>query len=324
MIESAKRFVATTDEVWRLQRGTDAECVFFQEMAEHGHFGGREGSSRQGIYVCSPSGKFLGSILSHRPDRVVKMMDEAWARWEALPSEDRKLPAKSQILPKHRWEDSYPDEGLVLSMFTRDLPSQCDPSEESRVKWNRDFVWFSAEEARQWLPENPQAGDEWILPAGLTSRLARFHLVDVVRGQTTPMRRDQVANSTIEIRVVSRDADRAQLKIFGRTKSEASGVSFKDRPVDRRGRYLGGNTEHGVHTQLLGSAAFDLAANKFVQFEVVALGTRWGQTRFNGRHRDPEIASPVGYVLQMVSDKTPKVAPGFVAFYEAPWLKRPE
>ena len=324
MIQATRRFVATTDEVWRLQRGTDPECVFFQEMAEHGHFGGKEGRSRQGIYVCSPSGKFLGSILSQRPDRVVEMLDDAWARWEALPEVDRKLSAKSLILPKHRWEDSYPQNGLVLSMFTRDLPAQCDPSEESRVKWNRDFVWFSAKEARQWLPEDPRAGDDWKLPVRLTSRLARFHLVDVVRGQTAPMRRNQVADSTIEIRVVARDEDRVQLKITGRTKSDAPGPSLKKLPGDRRGRYRGIDTAHGVHTQLLGSATFDLAANKFTQFEVVALGARWGKTRFNGRHRDAEIASPVGFVLQLASDKAPKVAPGFIAFYDAPWVKRPE
>jgi len=51
----AKRFVPVTDEVWRLQRGTDPECRFFQSFADRGHYRGG-GGTRQGIYVVTPGG----------------------------------------------------------------------------------------------------------------------------------------------------------------------------------------------------------------------------------------------------------------------------
>jgi hypothetical protein len=35
-------------------------------MAEHGHYGGRPGQTRQGIYVCSLSGTFLASVVRDR------------------------------------------------------------------------------------------------------------------------------------------------------------------------------------------------------------------------------------------------------------------
>ena len=322
MIESARRFVATTDEVWRLQRGEDAECRFFQAMANQGHFGGKEGSTRQGIYVCAPSGKFLGSILSHRPSRVIAMLDKAWKKWESLPPEERSLSELSQIRPSHRWEDSYPEDGLVLSMFTRDLPLDCDPTSECRKKWNRDFVWYSKGEARQWLPPEPAAGKEWELPPRLTDRLARYHLVDVVRGQTSPMSASQVAGSKIIVRVQGLSGDLVHLEITGNTTSESKGRKLSEES-ERSQRRRGRDTEHGVTANLLGTATFDLSAEKFVAFEFVALGARWGQTRFNGRYWDSENSSPVGYVFQLAGPSTPQVAPGFVAFYEADWLTRP-
>jgi hypothetical protein len=93
-------------------------------MAEHGHYGGRPGTTRQGIYVCAPSGKFLASVNSNDADRVLAMMREGLAAWEMLPADQRQLSAESAVKPRHRWEDSYPTEGLVVNVISRDLPEQ--------------------------------------------------------------------------------------------------------------------------------------------------------------------------------------------------------
>ena len=111
-------------------------------MADHGHYGGRPGS-RQGIYVCSPNGKFLASINSNSADRVLEMMKRGLAAWNNLPDAERHLTADSTIKPRHRWEDSFPADGLVLNMITRDLPETCDPIQPCDVQWNQDAVWFS-------------------------------------------------------------------------------------------------------------------------------------------------------------------------------------
>ncbi len=310
-----------TDEVWRLQREKDPECVFFQKMAEQGHFGGNTGRTRQGIYVCAPSGAFLGSTNSLNPKRVMRMLTSALEKWEALPANERKLDTDSKIKPAHRWEDSYPEKGLVLSMFVRDLPEKCDPEAPSQTKWNRDFVWFSAKEARQWLPEKLEVDATHQLPTALSNRLSRFHLVDVARGQAEPMRTEQVTKTAIETRVVSINDEQISLQITGRSVGDAEideasvlngGFRRWNRPVD-----------HGVRTELLGNAIFDLSQNRFVEFEFVALGARWGRTRFNGRSRDRENTSPLGYVFRMASENDPRIAPGFIAYYQASWIQQP-
>ena len=50
----------------------------------------------------------------------------------------------------------------------------------------------------------------------------------------------------------------------------------------------------------------------------MAVGNRWGYTRFNGRRRDPNEGR-IGFVFRLAE---PRIAPAFVYQYEAGWVKR--
>src|SRR5262249_26414671 len=279
-------------------------------MAEHGHSGGRPGQTRQGIYVCSAGGKFLASINSNNPDRVLAMLERGLKAWTQLPAEEKRLSPLSEIKPRHRWEDSFPKDGLVLSMITRDLPADCDPSKAGAAKWNQDRVWFSKGEARQWLPRNPQQGDTHLVPQELVSRLARLHLVDTVNGQTSPFAPGQVTGSQITTEVLERAAARVKIKITGVTKGASPGRSPRE-------------SAHGVETRILGRGVYDLEKEAFVEFQMVALGTRWGYTALNARRRDSP-SGPLGFVFELAPADAPAVAPAFIRNYDVPWVRPPE
>ena len=286
----------------------DPECIFFQEMAEQGHYGGNPGSTRQGIYVCAPSGEFLASVNSNDADRVLRMMREGLAAWKQLPDQKRKLASDKQVKPKHRWEDSYPKDGLVVNVISRDLPQDCDPNLPCEVKWNQDYVWYSKNEARQWLGAEPKQGDVHRLPKALVDRLVRLHFVDNVKGQTSRFAASAVAGSWIETQVVARQGALVKLKIVGETQGMAPPNWWQD--------------SNGVVTRLLGNATFDLDGQRFTDFEFVALGRRWGSTRLNGRRRDPE-SGPLGYVFRLADVDSPRIAPAWISHYDADWVIRP-
>ena len=105
IIDIAKEFIPTTDEVWRLQRVQDKDAFVFQEMANKGHYR-RVGGTRQGIYVCSPSGVLLNSINSLNADDVLEMIKSGLDKWNALPLSARQI--SSNFIPRamHRWENS--------------------------------------------------------------------------------------------------------------------------------------------------------------------------------------------------------------------------
>ena len=46
--------------------------------------------------------------------------------------------------------------------------------------------------------------------------------------------------------------------------------------------------DHGIKTQVLGSATFDKTVNQFIEFELVILGKWFGKTQNNGRKLGPD------------------------------------
>ncbi len=308
----------TADEVWRLQKGSDADCKFFQAFADGGHYRGK-GGTRQGIYVCTPSGKLLASANTLDANRVLELLRGALKKWDALPPHERHLPEGIDLTPRHRWEDSFPSKGLVLVSTNRDLPLDGKPDAPRGGRWNRDHVWFSSEEAKAWLPPNPRPGASHRLPDRLARRLARFHLVDNVRGQTQPFASEEVCEGRIVVEVADVKGTTLRLKISGSTHVVADGpwllgdVHWKPRK----------HHAHGVRTRLLGRATYDLQRGAFTEFELVAVGRRWGVTQNNGRGKDVGPA-PIGFVFSIAPrSDAHRVAPTFVDMYGVDWVIHP-
>src|SRR5262249_55572241 len=68
---------------------------------------------------------------------------------------------------------------------------------------------------------------------------------------------------------------------------------------------------HGLEMRLVGKANFDLAKERFLTFELVALGSRWGSTQLNGRRGDLD-AAPIGLLFTLAGDgPCERVAPAF-------------
>src|SRR5690606_1228809 len=127
--------------------------------------------TRQGTYAFAPSGAFLGSMNSNRPENMVKMLTEALAKWEALPEEDRypeKLPTQ------WTWAELYPEDGLVLRTYSRDLPRDALelPGDWRAEAWNQDFAWFRKAELAGFLPQKLEAGAAREVPEKLVQRIA--------------------------------------------------------------------------------------------------------------------------------------------------------
>jgi hypothetical protein len=322
-----QQFVPAADEVWRLQHAEGPECDLFRAIAEQGHYAGRTvpTDTRQGIYATTPRGTLLGSINTRSARRVAAMMESALARWEQIPEEERYLEhalgADSGPIGR-RWERLYPRDGLVLRVNSRDLPrpeDQAEPAAERRGRrgrgwrrraWNQDYAWFSASEMMTFVPRRRAVGQSTRLPARLSRRIARLHLIDNVRGQTDPFDAGHVEQANMTSRIVGMSDNRIVLAIEGRTRAVKAGREA------REGEDVSRSPEHhdrGVETSLLGTAELDTGTGRFVRFDLVALGTRWGGTLYNARERDLE-PNGIGFALSLAPDEEP-VAPAFVWEY---------
>lgn len=293
---------------------SDADCVFFQKMADQGsHYGKRaKGKSRQGTYVFTASGKLLASINDLSADNVLRMLERGLAEWKRLPDAEKLATADQSLDAVHRWEKEYPRDGLVLNGVSRDLHDAsnvegADATAERLPTWNRDTAWFSKVEAASLIPTDATVGSEFDFPEVFVSRLVKLHFVDLVKGQSSPYSKNEIAGSRLSGKVVRADGDRLFIDVRGVTAAQTKKKSRWSR---------------GLKTRVVGDAVFDRKQKVFSKFEMVALGERWGRTRFNDRRRQMEPTS-IGFVFQMAPRDAEASVPGIIWAYDAPWLKGP-
>jgi len=272
----------------------------------------------QGIYVFAAGGRCLGRLNSNNPEAVAGVLERALEKWEQVAEIERRLPDDSPVGSGHRWENGYPDGGLVLERIARDLPDSLEPRDAPLRPFNRDQVWFSAAEARRWLPDAIRVGEQHAVPERLGHRLARFHLVDNVRGQTIPYSEPEV-EASLRAEVTAVEDGAAHIRISGVVRATALGP------------WLGGDNywkprrewPHAITTALHGQARYDLERGEFSSFDLVALGARRGRTVMNGRSRDNDGEDhPIGFVFS-IAPAGLRVAPTFINVYNADWVQHP-
>lgn len=316
IVELANQFVPAADEVWRLQHGQDAEAKLFQGIMELGHYGGRfqPTDTRQGTYVLTAGGEFLGSINSNDPRAMERMLRSALERHQAVDASKKRIADRKTVteITAARGEGLYPEDGLALRVVSRDLPREGGASDWRANAWNIDYTWFTRAEAGRFVPELRRVGQKVAVPKDLVSRLARAAFVDNVRGQTSAFsERDvQVAELTSEISEIR--GDRVVLRLRGNTVTSTSGTwsirgyADMDNPSQQN---------RGMDLNLLGLAHFNVKTGRFERVELIAAGQRWGATQYNGRHDDLG-PHPIAFMLTVAGDSAAeRVAPAHLGVY---------
>jgi hypothetical protein len=311
-----KGFVVSADEVHRLQTGKDPECQLAQKVFEQGHYAGRvqPTNTRQGTYATAPSGVMLASVNTNDPKRMADMLRAALAKWNSMSESERMLAGNpaDQKAAVQRAENRYPKDGLALRVFSRDLPREKKAEDWRANSWNQDYAWFTKEEVRALLPARAEAGQKATVPDALIRRLARLNFVDNVRGQTSPYASEHVSVARLESEIVSVRSGVAAVRFTGETKAERQGTwavaGFRDMGSPSAQRL-------GMSLRLYGTGTYQISEGKFTGLEIIALGTRFGATQYNGRHDDLDPA-PIGFLVTRAGDTAAeRVAPSFFWSY---------
>ncbi len=217
----------------------------------------------------------------------------------------------------------YPSDGLVLKQTLRDLPrTEGHPSPQNRPEAiNFDYAWFRAHEAREFLPERLEVGARRDLPRTIVRRLARFHLLDSVRGETPPWREAYVKEAQLSTAVVAIEGANVHLQLDG-TVLNAQGGTWAIRAFQEQREGM----TRGYHCRLRGELTFDTVEGAFTRFDLLAIGDRWGGTEHNGRFDDLPPA-PMGIAFQIAgstpADRTPPHA-NLWEYFDVPPAQRPK
>lgn len=290
-------FVPVTADINKAIHRRDAEGEFFRKIAEQGHYAGRTKptKTRQGLYVPLANGQLLASVNSRSADEVLEMMKHAITKFEKLqrvaqPEIDDRLEADKNFATP------FPDEGMILRVTCRDLPRADDPDHET-WRHNFDNVWLTSNEKKSFAPADPKSatvGQSYEIPSPVIARIARFHLIDHVKGEGPGWKADSVKISDAKANVIGVSGASVQIQLKGR-------VKCVEPPSGDVNAYTGEIIEHetGVDLRLAGRLTWDVDRATFTRFDVLAYGDRWGSATYNFRHRDLE-RNPMGFTLQLL------------------------
>lgn len=278
----SKDFVLVVENATRLDReSTYPGYGFFKKALPNNTDG-----YAQGIYVITPSGKVIGrdKWKSYGDVGVPELMRDSMNEWKMLSKEERTAPVKAGGGTKPETK-LYPEDGLVLHFYTRDLVR--DHSPESK-DWNQDFVWFQKDEAKQFVPVPLKVGQKNDVPSFLIERFARFVLLDSVHGEPWQLGhgKEDIKVARLNSSITSIKNGIIKIELEGETRAETEGVWAVDHeePSFKKRGYV---------TRLLGNAAYDTRKRRFVSFEMVGCGTCWGASFFRKNPNE----KPIGCVM---------------------------
>src|SRR3954447_6579596 len=104
---ASEDYVPVSADDWYQRRREDAEGEFFRKVANQGPRKGIGGSTRQGIYCLTASGKLLAFKNSQSAAVMLETLQIGLRRWNALSTSERapgavKVPEPGKVDPTYK------------------------------------------------------------------------------------------------------------------------------------------------------------------------------------------------------------------------------
>lgn len=170
-------------------------------------------------------------------------------------------------------------------MAVRQFPAILDPG----------HGWACA--ARAFLPPRCFPGARSQVPDRLVKRLVANHFVDYVMCIGYNFDHKMIEYAWMNSHVVSVQGNLVRARLTGASKTSQDG------PRGQAGKdnQDQANQWRGVEVKILGYVTYDLAAQKFIQFDMVAMGHRWGGVSAS-RWEDFD-RNPIGFEFRLATNR---------------------
>lgn len=302
---ASKTFIPVAGDDWYQRRRQDDEGEFFRRVADQGPRKGVGGSTRQGIYCLTASGKLLAYKNSRDAEVMLETLRVGLKRWNALPAAERaagaiKVPEPGKVDPAYARKP--PDGGLVLKAYTRILDRDdkgkyvrgtCPTQGGDQAA--RDHVWLTKSERQSLIPADPRKGQRFDMPAGIARRLVRFHLADNTRGEPNYWGPGEVRKAELVWTV--RDVTEGILDL------ELTGKALLATDADPT------KARRGYDVALSGQLRYDRAKQAIVRLDILAIGEHWGEGTYTRGARKGRTPLGVSFELSPAVEPADRIPP---------------
>lgn len=256
------------------------ERTWFLDTAEKVHPGVTKGVTGQGFYVVGADGQaYKFSMHGRQRDEFMKLLDEGLAAYRKSPPAAKHEPLTSP----RSWSRERPAGTTVVRSISRILPLPENAPEKNR-SIGRDHFWIFPADIAAIQSAEPQ---EFPMPKEMAMRLARFHLLDNVRGEPNRWRYNNIRTLEITMKRVQ-PGQYTFSGLFKMTNMEGQGGSEKGIAGMIEG-YLKLNGQSGIMKK------------PGVVFTAFAQGHAWGDhANTNGA---PTGKYPIKMAFQTVDDE---------------------
>lgn len=312
-----ENFVAAAVPTW-VCRAQSPEGEFLRAVGVD-----KQWVTSSGYMTCLTAG---GKMLGYAPSEKVL------ETFHSLPEEVRArgVPKVPDLAPNERLIPAPPADGLVLKVHARYLSRDnqgelryAEPEDfplmgktSDRRGWqlflqpNTEYMWLTAEEAKSLVRARPVKGQETEIPANLVDRMARFHLTPrrAMTSEGGILSKKDVRTAKLKAVVEDVSTERLRLRLTGFVHT---GTTFdKDKATTPNGP-LG----FGFMSPLHGIAEFDRIKNRFVRFDLIALGEvwgRWGDANGKSLFVERPGSTPFGFAMEVAKGDSPteRIPPG--------------
>ncbi|MGC6465905.1 MAG: hypothetical protein ACON5N_09990 [Akkermansiaceae bacterium] len=272
-----EEFIAVAGDDWYQRKKKGDEGQFYRKVVEQGP---RKGNgTRQGHYVFTADGLLLGFNNNRGPERRLKMMLEALAKWKALPAAERTLKVAAVAKGDEQHRRTLPEGGQVVKVYTRALEKKGDrlvALGEDKVgnQTAVDHLWLRKTELKELESLIAKGGGEF--PDWFSKRVARFHLRDNTRGEPEEWRKEHILKWSLKVD----------------SKGQVSGEFEMQK---KEGKL-------GFQGAIKGELAFE--DGKLTRFDWLVLGDQWGEGTYTRGARSGK--TPLGQVFQLTDASQPK------------------
>lgn len=215
--------------------------------------------SVQGLYVMGPDGQMYGWINDKEPSEVNRFLDRALAAYKRSPPHRVDVPSS---LIQDRYTTPPAASTSVVRVFSRirPLPPGADRINESV---GRDHLWIYGEDIREILAAARSAGNaSFRLPSSLVGRMARYHLIDNVRGEPDMWENSDVRKADFTARQVGSQGNIAKFAMAGTFQQCTS------------------SNKRGLQGSIQGEFEIDEKTMKIAHFRAFAWGQAWGESTY--------------------------------------------